>query len=343
MAARSQRAPQSKPGAASAATRGMEAVSLAAAALRARASSADGVSEAELIALLHARLCGGGGGGGGELSVARRAATTWLVLYVGALLLYFTCSSLDLLALAAARWLRRRRRPAAGAGEGARGAAKRGFYDATQGDYWLVDGRADIWGEIRFSVRSLAIMSALSVPLEVGVQLGYSKVYDNVSQFSVAYLLLSPVLFLLVSDCAIYFIHRGLHHRSIYKYIHKPHHSYIHTTAFAAFAFHPLDGFFQGVSYQLFVYIFPLHTTVHIISMAAVLMWTVNIHDRASVGIPGVNGAAHHTIHHTTFKSNYGQYFTFWDKVCGTFRDPYAWENEGAPVLSEKEVYGKDA
>lgn len=319
----------------------MEALALAAAAARTRFVAADGVTESELIELVHdkllapflpARTVGPG------LPFLRRAGTTWVVLYVGALLLYFTCATLDLLALAAIRWLRRRRRDAP-CGGGRRGK----FHDATRGDYLMVDEDADVWSEIRFSIWSLAIMSGLSVPLELGVQMGYSKVYDSVAEYSLAYLLLSPVLFLLVSDCAIYFIHRGLHHRSIYRYIHKPHHSYIHTTAFAAFAFHPLDGFFQGVSYQLFVYVFPLYTGAHIVSMAAVLMWTINIHDRASLGIPGVNGAAHHTIHHTTFKSNYGQYFTLWDRVFGTFRDPYAWEKEGAPTFSEKEVYGKDA
>lgn len=37
----------------------------------------------------------------------------------------------------------------------------------------------------------------------------------------------------------------------------------------------------------------------------------------------GVNGAAHHTIHHTKFNYNYGQYFTFWDQFFNTFKDPY--------------------
>jgi lathosterol oxidase len=35
-----------------------------------------------------------------------------------------------------------------------------------------------------------------------------------------------------------------------------------------------------------------------------------------------VNGAAHHTIHHLYFNYNYGQYFTLWDKIGGTYRLP---------------------
>jgi Delta7-sterol 5-desaturase len=251
------------------------------------------------------------------LTLFHRSVVTWFMMYVGAVLLYLGFGALDFYAIHLLRGFRGEKDPVA--------------------------GKTNIPSEIGFSLRSLALMSALSVPLELGVQLGYSKVYRNASDYSLVYLLLSPVLFVVFSDCAIYWIHRGLHHRSIYRFIHKPHHSYVHTTAFAAFAFHPLDGWLQGATYQLFVYIFPFHSGAHLVSMGLVLLWTINIHDRMSVLIPGVNGAAHHTIHHTTFRSNYGQYFTLWDKVFGTFRDPRIWQASGAPILSEREVYGKHA
>lgn len=286
-----------------------------------------------------------------QLSLSRRALSTWIFLYVGAIILYISAASLDTLALAIIRNIRYWRIGANKdrVGDACSGSARifeyrrRPSTDPPRGGYSLYPREANVRSEIRFSIASLSIMTALTVPFEVGVQLGYSKVYHHASEYSMAYLILSPVLFVLVSDCAIYFIHRGLHHRSLYRYIHKPHHSYVHTTAFAAFAFHPLDGFLQGVSYQLFVYVFPFHSAIHMLSMACVLLWTINIHDRASLAIPGINGAAHHTIHHTTFKSNYGQYLTLWDRVFGTHRDPFLWQAEGGKVLSEKEVYGKHA
>jgi sterol desaturase/sphingolipid hydroxylase (fatty acid hydroxylase superfamily) len=30
--------------------------------------------------------------------------------------------------------------------------------------------------------------------------------------------------------------------------------------------------------------------------------------------------ASHHNLHHTKYRGNYGLYFRFWDKVCGTDR-----------------------
>lgn len=252
-----------------------------------------------------------------EPHLSRRIAVTWLFLYFGSLMVYFSFATLDYL-----------------------------IYYVWLGDRFQTpnpDKQPNVRREISMSVKSLFIMSGFSTPAEVLIQLGYSKEYVDPSKYGYFYLILSPVLFILFSDCVIYFIHRGLHSRLLYRHIHKPHHSFVHTSPYAAFAFHPVDGYAQGVSYHIFVFVFPFHATVHLVSLIVVSMWTINIHDRVTWGIPGVNGAAHHTIHHTTYKSNYGQYFTLWDKVCGTFRDPRVWSSQGAPTLTEKQVYGKHA
>jgi lathosterol oxidase len=42
-----------------------------------------------------------------------------------------------------------------------------------------------------------------------------------------------------------------------------------------------------------------------------------------------INGPAHHTLHHMYFVVNYGQYFTWADKVGGSYRHP---KNEDDPI-----------
>lgn len=252
-----------------------------------------------------------------NITLFRRILSTWIFLYVGALAIYFLFGGIDFLVYHVI------------------------FGKRLHGEKYL--STTEVQREIKMSVKSLSIMSGFSVPAEVLIQLGYSKEYTDANKYGYLYLIISPILFILFSDCMIYFVHRALHTRTLYKYIHKPHHSFINTTPFAAFAFHPIDGYMQGIAYHIFVFVFPFHSVVHLISLVFVSMWTINIHDRVSFGIPGINGAGHHTIHHTTFKSNYGQYFTLWDKICGTFRDPNQWKKQGAPTLSEKQVYGKDS
>jgi len=249
--------------------------------------------------------------GSGEMSLVRRALITWAFLYLGSLLLYFLFAGIDYYIV----FIK--------------------FQKKLVPDY--VPDYSEMKREILLSCKSLFVMSGMTTPLEVLLQQGYGKIYHNASDYGWIYFFLSPFIFLAVSDCLIYFIHRGLHHPSIYKYIHKLHHSFIHTTPFAAFAFHPFDGYMQGVPYQLFVLVFPFHCMMHLVSLAAVGIWTINIHDRTTWGIPLVNGAAHHNIHHTTFKSNYGQYLICWDWMFGTFKDPKL----GFQLESEEEVYGK--
>jgi len=247
----------------------------------------------------------------GEIGLVQRALVTWMFLYVGSVIMYLLVASIDYFVVFI--WQQKRLVPG------------------------YKPNYAEIRREIRVSLLSLVVMTLFTTPLEVAFQLGYGKLYHDPTQYGWTYLVLSPVLFVVFSDSLIYWIHRGLHHRVVYKYIHKLHHSFIHTTPYAAFAFHPVDGFLQGVPYQLFVLFFPLHATIHLVTLAAVGLWTINIHDRTTLNIPLVNGAAHHNIHHTTFKSNYGQYLVCWDAFFGTHKDP----SSRVQQQTEEEVYGK--
>ncbi|KAI3634180.1 hypothetical protein MIR68_007784 [Amoeboaphelidium protococcarum] len=158
------------------------------------------------------------------------------------------------------------------------------------------------------------------------------------------FLVLSALTFLLFTDMLIYFIHRGLHHPLVYSRIHKPHHRWIVPSPFASHAFHPLDGYLQSIPYHIYAFCFPMQKVLHLGMFIFVNFWTVSIHDNVYVvgdgeelagkeSTPirlfrkvfhflGLNGAAHHSMHHLYFKVNYGQYFVFWDWLCGSFRVP---------------------
>lgn len=41
-----------------------------------------------------------------------------------------------------------------------------------------------------------------------------------------------------------------------------------------------------------------------------------------------IMGAGYHTIHHTTYKHNYGHYFVYMDKFFGTLVTPEEYEAE---------------
>ncbi len=181
---------------------------------------------------------------------------------------------------------------------------------------------------------------------------GYSKLYwyDRPEQTWGNFVLeigCSVVLFLLFTDCFIYWIHRGLHHKYAYKYLHKTHHLWKVPTPYASHAFHPIDGFLLSCPYHIYPFLFPLHKIVYLALFLAVNFWTVAIHDGdyrvPDMLKPIVNGSAHHTDHHLLYNYNYGQFFTLWDKIGGSFRTPNAFNGQ-APIdfINKQNMQKKD-
>jgi Delta7-sterol 5-desaturase len=99
---------------------------------------------------------------------------------------------------------------------------------------------------------------------------------------------------------------------------------------FAGLAFHPLDGILQAIPYTLALFIVPMHFLTHELLLFATAFWTSNIHDNLHARLLPVMGAGWHTIHHTTYKHNYGHYFVIMDWLFGTLVSPeeFAAENE---------------
>ncbi|KAH8551933.1 hypothetical protein BGW37DRAFT_492953 [Umbelopsis sp. PMI_123] len=198
--------------------------------------------------------------------------------------------------------------------------------------------------EIDCAVKAVPGFSLLTVPWFWGEVKGYSKLYeDSSSHGGVPYMLFTMLAFLVFTDFCIYWIHRWLHHPVLYKRLHKPHHKWIVPTPFASHAFHPLDGYLQSIPYHLFVYIFPMQKWLYICMFFFVNIWTVMIHDgnyllRSSI----INSSAHHSVHHLYFNYNYGQYFTLWDRVGGSHRQPTE-EQYNSMLRTDQKVWAKQA
>ncbi|KAJ3048441.1 Lathosterol oxidase [Rhizophlyctis rosea] len=105
------------------------------------------------------------------------------------------------------------------------------------------------------------------------------------------------------------------------------------------------DGYFQSLPYHIFVFLFPMHCWLYLAAFIFVQCWTISIHDGAYfTSHPWINGSAHHTIHHLEFNYNYGQYFTLWDRIGGSYRQPVAqFENEMFFEREEKREQRREA
>ncbi|XP_066495890.1 lathosterol oxidase [Tiliqua scincoides] len=196
--------------------------------------------------------------------------------------------------------------------------------------------------EIKQSLSALPWMSIPTVAIFFAEVRGYSKLYDNIGDSPYGWfgVITSMLSFLFFTDMLIYWIHRFLHHKFFYKRLHKAHHLWKIPTPFASHAFHPLDGFLQSVPYHLYPFLFPLHKVTYLGLYVFVNIWTVSIHDgdyRVPTALKEIiNGCAHHTDHHLFFNYNYGQYFTLWDKIGGSYKNPSSFEGMGPLDLLKK-------
>jgi len=183
------------------------------------------------------------------------------------------------------------------------------------------------WLEIRYAMWALPYMTFPTALMFLGEVRGYSMLYDNIDDhpWGVSFLFITILFFLTFTDFWIYWIHRWLHHPILYGF-HKPHHRWLICTPYASHAFHPLDGFSQSFPYHMYVFLFPMHKWLYLGLFTFVNTWSTMIHDEyyvvPEILRPIINGSAHHTDHHLFFNYNYGQYFTFWDRVFGSFKNP---------------------
>lgn len=99
--------------------------------------------------------------------------------------------------------------------------------------------------------------------------------------------------------------------------------SYLLTVCCAVgLAFHPIDGVLQACPHVIALFLMPMHFFTHEILLFCEGVWTTNIHDCIDGNVWGIMGAGYHTIHHTTYRHNYGNYTVFFDWLFGTLRDP---------------------
>ena len=187
--------------------------------------------------------------------------------------------------------------------------------------------------EVGWSLIASGIFTALSILTFYGYQRGYTKIYTEIAQYGMLYFLISIATYLVMYETYYYWLHRWMHKPRIFRIVHKVHHESMHTSAFTSFSFHPIEAFLQFIFLPLMVFIMPIHyfalgailllmTISAIINHAGVEVYPKRFY-RHPIG-RWLIGSSHHDLHHKEFKTNYGLYFTFWDRWMRTESNRYA-------------------
>lgn len=191
-------------------------------------------------------------------------------------------------------------------------------------------GAGSIRREIRASIGSMALFSVLGLFMYEAWRLGYTRIYLDVRQYSIAYLIFSVTLLAVLHDTYFYWAHRFMHWKPAYRYFHRLHHRSVTPTPWAVYAFQPLETIVQFGIYPIVLLLIPLHPLV----LAVYLTYNILVNTGGHTGHEFLpewmnrhwffkwnNNVTHHDLHHTTFNYNFGLYFNLWDRWMGTFCD----------------------
>lgn len=190
--------------------------------------------------------------------------------------------------------------------------------------------KAKIWHflhDASHSFSTLVVFAFIDFGLYKAEKSGYTQIYYDISEYGIVWFVVSIVLMMILHDAYFYWTHRAMHSPSLYKYFHKVHHQSTDPSPFTSFAFHPLEAIVENGITMLFVFLMP-------ISFTALIIWQVLQQGFNMIGHLGYEvypswwlthplfkwktPSTHHNMHHELFKGNYGLYFTWWDKWCGT-------------------------
>jgi Delta7-sterol 5-desaturase len=182
--------------------------------------------------------------------------------------------------------------------------------------------------EIYWSLASAAIYGVPAGIVAWGWQnRGWTMIYTEISAYPLWYLPLSVFLALFAHDTWFYWTHRWMHAPQPFRIAHAVHHASRPPTAWAAMSFHPWEALTGAIVIPVLVLIIPLHIAALALVLTVMTVMGISNHmgwemfPRWMVTGP-VGGwlitATHHQKHHDAYRGNYGLYFRFWDRLCGT-------------------------
>lgn len=159
--------------------------------------------------------------------------------------------------------------------------------------------------------------------------LGWTRIYTDPAAHPLWYLPLSLFVYLFLHDTWFYWTHRWMHRPRWFRLVHAVHHASRPPTAWAAMSFHPLEALTGALVIPVLVFIVPVHIGVlGLVLLIMTVMGVTNhmgwemfprwlVHSGAGKWLIT---ASHHQRHHDEYLCNFGLYFRFWDRLCGTDR-----------------------
>lgn len=186
--------------------------------------------------------------------------------------------------------------------------------------------------EFMHSMLTVLIFSANGALIFAGVKAGVLRLYGDFAAYGWVYAIASLVVLVLAHDTWFYWTHRLLHQRWLFRWAHQTHHRSVAPTPWAAYSFAAAEAVVQALFLSSVLLVLPLHPAVIFVFLAHMIVRNVLGHagvelvPRAWLALwwgRWLTTTLHHDMHHAHGRFNYGLYFSWWDRVCGTEHPAY--------------------
>lgn len=211
------------------------------------------------------------------------------------------------------------------------------FYVVLKNPLWFrkVQKRLPKWSDygrdVFYSLISVTIFATVAL-VTFYLLKPYTNTYKEIDEFGWAYYIFTWIWMLAVHDTYFYWMHRTMHHPKLFKYVHLIHHKSTNPSPWTAYAFHPIEAFFETLIVPILAFSIPIHGQAigwfflfqigfNVYGHLGFEIFPENFH-KTWVG-RWINTSVAHNLHHKRFRGNYGLYFLFWDRAMGTMREDY--------------------
>lgn len=192
--------------------------------------------------------------------------------------------------------------------------------------------KADIKREVFSSIQTCIVYLSVTLIMVWGVGAGVFQKIEGSFGWGTDLVILAG--YVLAHDAYFYWVHRAMHHPKLFKAFHRHHHKSTAPTPFAAYSFAVPEAFVMAAFvplWQLFIAT-PMWVLLTFLNFQIIR----NVMGHAGIELMPrwwlatpltrwLNTTTHHELHHGGgFSSNYGLYFTFWDRLMGTEHPDYA-------------------
>jgi Delta7-sterol 5-desaturase len=191
---------------------------------------------------------------------------------------------------------------------------------------------SDYRREIFASARSALIFSLVGFGMYLASEAGWLTLYDDFTVRGPIYLAVSLIAMILAHDAYFYWTHRAMHHPRLFRLFHWTHHKSKTPTPWTAYAFDAPEAIVIVAFVPLWVAFVPMHD----LGVYIFVTWQIvrNVMGHSGVELFPVSGrpsrlfgwfntTTHHDLHHQEGRSNFGLYFSWWDRWMGTEHPEY--------------------